>query len=694
MVENIHVSKKDSRNFGIPNQIAKYSVIFNTRNPLLLTYFMLCMHTFTYSQEQPINQEKVDSILQVVRGMPKEMEAIKTLTSNAGKNRYIKSTRKLIDKALTISEEKNDAEMLANSYYSLGNYYYFNAQLDSANIYLDKSLTYIPEDQFPFIRSGILATKGGIASQNDAVSQSILYTMQAREILDKIDTTKLTKDQKTKRKGQNFVLANSLANLYNKTEDFETSLVYYNIANEAALEMGDMKAAGVITSNKGNLLLKMSREEEALDAFKKGKALKLKGGASPVSIAFTELNLGTAFVKLNQDEKAMTSLNEALATFQEQGYQTGIAEALPERGILYIKQGKYDLAIIDCEQAKTLIDAIKVPELMSKACECLYDAYKRNGNFEKALSNFELYTVARDSIINEKNIKYLTQIEMQYDFNKKQEEQEEILQKEKRLKRNILLGLVILAIFSIVIILFLRKRMQYKNKLAMQTEALQQQKITELQQKNKLLAMNSMIEGQEAERLRIAKDLHDSLGGLLSTVKAHFTTIQKEIEQLSELNLTEKTNNLIDEACIEVRRISHNMMPHALSLSGLQGAIEDVATHLKEQGYGVTLEVTNLPENIEPTKEVMIYRLVQEITSNIRKHAEAKNILIQLVGHHQEINLLVEDDGKGFIFEEAVAKGGLGLKSINSRVAYLDGCIDWDTQPNNGTSLTINIPTK
>ncbi|WP_432411566.1 tetratricopeptide repeat-containing sensor histidine kinase [Rasiella sp. SM2506] len=652
------------------------------------------MHTFTYSQEQPINQEKVDSILQVVRGMPKEMEAIKTLTSNAGKNRYIKSTRKLIDKALTISEEKNDAEMLANSYYSLGNYYYFNAQLDSANIYLDKSLTYIPEDQFPFIRSGILATKGGIASQNDAVSQSILYTMQAREILDKIDTTKLTKDQKTKRKGQNFVLANSLANLYNKTEDFETSLVYYNIANEAALEMGDMKAAGVITSNKGNLLLKMSREEEALDAFKKGKALKLKGGASPVSIAFTELNLGTAFVKLNQDEKAMTSLNEALATFQEQGYQTGIAEALPERGILYIKQGKYDLAIIDCEQAKTLIDAIKVPELMSKACECLYDAYKRNGNFEKALSNFELYTVARDSIINEKNIKYLTQIEMQYDFNKKQEEQEEILQKEKRLKRNILLGLVILAIFSIVIILFLRKRMQYKNKLAMQTEALQQQKITELQQKNKLLAMNSMIEGQEAERLRIAKDLHDSLGGLLSTVKAHFTTIQKEIEQLSELNLTEKTNNLIDEACIEVRRISHNMMPHALSLSGLQGAIEDVATHLKEQGYGVTLEVTNLPENIEPTKEVMIYRLVQEITSNIRKHAEAKNILIQLVGHHQEINLLVEDDGKGFIFEEAVAKGGLGLKSINSRVAYLDGCIDWDTQPNNGTSLTINIPTK
>ncbi|HBR54855.1 MAG TPA: hypothetical protein DEA82_12005, partial [Flavobacteriaceae bacterium] len=278
------------------------------------------------------------------------------------------------------------------------------------------------------------------------------------------------------------------------------------------------------------------------------------------------------------------------------------------------------------------------------------------------------------------------------DFNKKQEEQELVLQNEKRLKRNILAGLITLAVFSIVIILFLRKRMQYKNKLALQTETLQQQKITELQQKNKLIAMNSMIEGQEAERLRIAKDLHDSLGGLLSTVKAHFTTIQNEIEQLDALDLTGKTNALIDEACIEVRRISHNMMPHALSLSGLKGAIEDLGTHLQEQGYSVNVEIDNLPEALEPTKEVMIYRLIQEIISNIRKHAQASSILIQLIGHKNEVNLLVEDNGRGFTYETALAKGGLGLKSINSRVAYLDGTIDWDTQPNNGTSLTINIP--
>ena len=468
--------------------------------------------------------------------------------------------------------------------------------------------------------------------------------------------------------------------------------MYYDIANEAALKMGDLNAAGVIISNKGNLLLKMDRKKAALNAFNEGKELKVKAGAPTTSIAISNLNIGAAHLELNQEEEALSYLNSALSIFEERNYTSGIAEVLPQRGALYNKQAKYDLAIADCEKAKQLIDAIKVPELMSAACECLYEAYKSKGDFKSALDNYERFTIARDSVINEKNIKRLTQIEMQYDFNKKQEEQELVLQNEKRLKRNILAGLITLAVFSIVIILFLRKRMQYKNKLALQTETLQQQKITELQQKNKLIAMNSMIEGQEAERLRIAKDLHDSLGGLLSTVKAHFTTIQNEIEQLDALDLTGKTNALIDEACIEVRRISHNMMPHALSLSGLKGAIEDLGTHLQEQGYSVNVEIDNLPEALEPTKEVMIYRLIQEIISNIRKHAQASSILIQLIGHKNEVNLLVEDNGRGFTYETALAKGGLGLKSINSRVAYLDGTIDWDTQPNNGTSLTINIP--
>lgn len=133
------------------------------------------------------------------------------------------------------------------------------------------------------------------------------------------------------------------------------------------------------------------------------------------------------------------------------------------------------------------------------------------------------------------------------------------------------------------------------------------------------------------------------------------------------------------------------MMPHALSISGLKGAIEDFGSQLNDEGYKTTIEISKLPE-IESTKEVMIYRLLQEIISNIRKHADAKEILIQLLGNKDGVNLIIEDDGKGFNYKKAIKKGGLGLKSINSRVQFLDGTIDWDIQKDGGTSILINIP--
>ena len=134
------------------------------------------------------------------------------------------------------------------------------------------------------------------------------------------------------------------------------------------------------------------------------------------------------------------------------------------------------------------------------------------------------------------------------------------------------------------------------------------------------------------------------------------------------------------------------MMPHALSISGLKGAIEDLAEQLVSEGFDTTLEISDELRDLEETKKVMIYRLVEEIISNIRKHAEAKTILIQLLVYEREIKLIIEDDGKGFNYEIAQSKAGLGLKSINSRVEFLDGQINWDSQPEKGTTISINIP--
>lgn len=382
-------------------------------------------------------------------------------------------------------------------------------------------------------------------------------------------------------------------------------------------------------------------------------------------------------------------ISDSLNSINSQCYST-IALAntysnmnLPEKAIPYL------------EKALAKLETVKKPQVKLDVLLKLANIHLESKNYKDAYTYKTMETSLRDSVNSERMLRNIAELEVKFDTEKKERkilEQNLTIEKETREKNQILYLLIGLGILLLLSFIFFQKRLIDQKTIATQKQAIKDQEIKELQQKNKLLALNSMIEGQEAERLRIAKDLHDSLGGLLSTVKAHFTTIQKEIEQLEELNITAKTNSLIDEACIEVRRISHNMMPHALSISGLQGAVEDIAENLRDEGYEATLEVNHVPGKIEATKEVMIYRLVQEIISNIRKHAEAKSILIQILGYKKELNLIIEDDGKGFIYEEAMEKGGLGLKSINSRVQFLDGTISWDTQPDKGTSVTINIP--
>ncbi|MFN4198529.1 MAG: sensor histidine kinase, partial [Flavobacterium sp.] len=252
-------------------------------------------------------------------------------------------------------------------------------------------------------------------------------------------------------------------------------------------------------------------------------------------------------------------------------------------------------------------------------------------------------------------------------------------------------GMIVLIFFSIGLIVFFKKRLSYQKTIQHQHESLQEQKILELTQKHKLTALTSMLAGQEHERQRIAKDLHDSLGGLLSSVKAHFTRLHLRDSPEAKPELSMQTGHLIDEACLEVRRISHDMMPHALSVSGLKGALEDLVTRLTSLHYQVDLDLRFREEGLDQVKKNTIYRLVQELLSNVQKHADATEIFLQLFEHERQYHLIVEDNGKGFDYASSIRGEGIGLQSINSRVEFLDGDIIWDSVPGSGTTISIHF---
>lgn len=348
---------------------------------------------------------------------------------------------------------------------------------------------------------------------------------------------------------------------------------------------------------------------------------------------------------------------------------------------------------------KLYLDLLRLPSIPQERknyYKNLYNLYKKQGNSDKAYKAIENYIAVQDSSFQQIFDGKIADYEVKYQT---QEKEKEILRKNLELiqVRNRQRNLVGLAVIALVLagglFYFYQRRLKYQREMKEKDMQIQKQKIAELEQKNKLLALNSMIEGQESERLRIAQDLHDGLGGLLTTVKAHFNAIEREIANIKNMNVYEKTNQLIDEACAEVRRIAHDMVPHSLKMNGLHGVLSDIQHSVKSRGVACDVEIHHLDESIlGEQKAVMIYRIVQEVVNNAMKHANASHLLIQLIGHENGLNVMIEDNGKGFDINSLIGGKGMGLKSIESRVKYLEGTLNIDSAPSQGTTINIEIP--
>jgi len=325
----------------------------------------------------------------------------------------------------------------------------------------------------------------------------------------------------------------------------------------------------------------------------------------------------------------------------------------------------------------------------------------------KIIENFEIlkkwdsaytYSIKYNQFLNSRYQKNLSEKIAEFEVKYQLQQKENELQKQiainagnelsLRTSYGIITGFCIL---GLLLFLFVHNRAQHQKRITAQEQELQKQKIVQLEQDNKLLSLSAVIEGQELERLRIAQDLHDGLGGLLTTVKAHFNIIKKEIEHIEKVNVYAKTNELIDEACSEVRRIAHDMVPHSIKLTGLTGALHDLKESILIRGLDCELDIHGFSNQmLSEQNSNVIYRMLQELTTNTIKHARANKILIQLLVHQKEFQILVEDNGKGFDIHN-VSTNGIGLKSVQSRVEYLGGKLMIDSSPSHGTTIHIQM---
>ncbi|GHB54564.1 tetratricopeptide repeat-containing sensor histidine kinase [Persicitalea jodogahamensis] len=262
--------------------------------------------------------------------------------------------------------------------------------------------------------------------------------------------------------------------------------------------------------------------------------------------------------------------------------------------------------------------------------------------------------------------------------------EKQLVEEQNRSQRvlNTLLAVgLIISVLGVGALIFLRRQQKL---IAHQETVIAQQQIRELE----LKSLRAMIEGQEGERSRIARDLHDGLGIQLSRIKLF---VEAHEEQLP-LSVKEPLNQFLDEACTETRLISSNLRPYSLSTFGFIPALEDLVqklnlvneTELVLEHYGEMPPLAN-------EASVMIYRVVQELLNNALKHADARTIAVQVMASNETTLISVDDDGRGADFEQESLAGD-GIANIHSRIAFLGGQVMWQSEPGKGTSVMISLP--
>ncbi len=374
-----------------------------------------------------------------------------------------------------------------------------------------------------------------------------------------------------------------------------------------------------------------------------------------------------------------------------------IADELIALGDSYQKLNQQDSTLKYYQEALKVSEAKEYMPKIRLVLKNMAEFYEQTGNYKMANEYRKKWAIFNEKFIKKQNQNRIQLNEARFRSAQKQEkintlEQENQIRELQLKQKNYILIWLIISVLSVSLLAFLYFKNYKKEKLlAQKNNEIQQQKIRELEQEKQLISMNSILKGQEEERSRMAKDLHDGLGSMLSGIKLNLSAMhQNFIIHSSDVFSFEKALTQLDSAISEMRRVAHNMMPEALLKFGLHEAIQDYCDSINQNGT-LKMQFTTIGESksLDATVQKVLYRIFQELTNNAIKHAAAKTIFIQMSHHEKGITLTVEDDGKGF---DTSKTNGAGLQNVKSRVDYLKGTLHIDTSPDNGTSITVEIP--
>ena len=609
--------------------------------------------------------------------------------------------KEYLSKGYSLAKKMNWDRGLAQNYFARGihrllssEYLLANAYLDTAILFYQKAAQRAPtHKEKKDIALEIITTKGEIASNylktgRDAEAISIY--------LEALEAWKESEDpRKLEAIGSYY---EKIATIYYGMKQFDKSLFYDKLSVSNQLQTNNIGKLAWAYVYECDDFIALHQMDSCLVYLNLARPLVQQLDNHHLNVQYFNKLAQIRFEKkeyraaIEEYEKCVEEAAQANNRFQVMSNQRMIGVCYV-RSEDYVSARKYFLlalpTAISDHDTKTRI----------KILQDLVTTEEKSNHPAIAYAYLKQVVTLRDSINAEESKRSITEIENKYQAAEKSKEIAQLNADKKiqslNIKQKSTLNYFLAgALAAFLFVAFLGYRnLQHRHQLVKQNEALQQQQIRELEKDKQLVAVDSMLKGQEEERSRLAKDLHDGLGGLLSGVKFSLRNMKDNLVMTPEnMVVFERSLDMIDTSIKELRRVAHNMMPEMLTKFGLDEALKEYCNAINTTRLlTVKYQSVGMESRIANPVEIIVYRILQELLNNTMKHSSATEVFVQLIRQENRLSIVVEDNGQGFDTSILKEGKGAGLVSIQSRVDYLKGQLAIHSSAGKGTLVNIEL---
>lgn len=644
-----------------------------------VSFLLLLSVTTTYSQEKTLEELKAlpDDTAKITK-LSAYYEGIKRKDPQKGKE--------LAATILQLSKKLQYEKGIALGYAHLG----FAAVITGDN---RRSIAYYQQaiDYYKKVKdnSGLAACWGTMANAYSGLGKSDSSTicrLASISLLEQMnDSPSFSAKDKRMLSLQYYNLAVSYAN---SLRDDDKALSYYKKAEGMARQANDTTM--IVTALNG-VTRRLASKEQFADALVQAKeALRLaKASGDPFLLSQGYHGYATVLDVSGKLDEAVEPAQLAIRYAEETGdfgrfmvSATTYSNILRQRGDYQTLKSFLDKVLAKVSQKDNI-------EFLADMYGFLAEANYHLGNYKPAYDQLHQKLVFNDSILKVENNRIMADMEFRYQTAQKEkalsQNQLQLAQKDLQLQKNRQYMYYSLAALLVALLAAALFYFRYRHKKRMH-----QKEIQSLQQQKEIQLLQALMQGEEKERGRIAKDLHDGVAGMLAAVKMHLST---EEEALKTGKGYTKALELLNEATVEVRKTSHNLMPEVLLQHGLDKALRRYCNNISSTSLQVHYYFIGEEQRYADSFELSVYRIVQELLNNIFKHSKATEASVQLSVQDNLLSISIEDNGIGFPKQPAQA-GGMGLDALKHRIRALNGNMELNAETGGGVNAYLEFDTE